>query len=490
VFEAFNWYRRTHGQFGQSNDQTYFPKTDSTGTPAQAGTNVEVTFFEGDLPDLNARRRALLIRSAYRHEPDFDSSTMQRQPGLLDDPGLEKLTQVEQTVRRNYERLSSLSLQALFNPANSSKLVGALREEYIGKIQATMKRVFGDLVLRSPGDPLTDGAFFFDKGASSRFHYKNLSAGEKAAFDLILDFHLKIEEYDDTVFCIDEPEIHLGSRVQAALLRSLYAELPQRCQLWVATHSLGMMRSALSLHRAHPEQVVFLDTFGIDFDQPATLTPTHPGREFWRRSLEVAIDDLAGLVAPERVVLCEGADPSSGFDASIYRCVFSEEFPDTEFLSVGNSHEVKSDHARIGAAIEVIAPGTRIERVIDRDELSENEVDLLRKQGVRALSRRNIESYLLDDEILTALCASQDVSDRLSDLIACRDEAVAEAAKSGRAHDDYKSARRAVQAFAQKDLGLRGTGSTAEEFLRATIAPLITPNTATYCTLKHDVLGE
>jgi len=136
------------------------------------------------------------------------------------------------------------------------------------------------------------------------------------------------------------------------------------------------------------------------------------------------------------------------------------------------------------------SPPAPASRVIDRDELSPTEVDLLEKQGVRSLSRRNIESYLLDDEILAALCANQGVSDRLPDLIACRDGAVSDATERGRAYDDYKSARGAVQVFAQRDLGLRGTGSTADEFLRTTIAPLITPNTATYSALKRDVLGE
>jgi hypothetical protein len=78
-----------------------------------------------------------------------------------------------------------------------------------------MSRVFGDLVLSGPGDPLQQGSFFFEKGNSKNFHYKNLSGGEKAAFDIILDVIVKRVAYDDTVYCLDEPEAHMHTRLQA-----------------------------------------------------------------------------------------------------------------------------------------------------------------------------------------------------------------------------------------------------------------------------------
>ena len=55
---------------------------------------------------------------------------------------------------------------------------------------------------------LDSGAFFFEKGTTKSYHYKNLSGGEKAAFDLLLDVHLKREFFKDAVYCIDEVEAH------------------------------------------------------------------------------------------------------------------------------------------------------------------------------------------------------------------------------------------------------------------------------------------
>ncbi len=489
IFEGLNRYRRTSGGFGQRDDPLFFPKTNSEGQGG-GSPQVRVEFHEGVPETPQGLRKCFWIRSAYRHEADFSATELRRQGPAIDDPGLDKLILTEQTVKKNYERLSSLSLQAMYDQKNDDKRVADLREEHIGAIQKTMQRVFGDLILRSPVDPLGDGTFFFDKGTAARFHYKNLSAGEKAAFDLILDFHLRAESYDDTVFCIDEPELHLGSRVQGLLLASLFDELPSRCQLWVATHSLGMMRKAMELHRADPDHVAFLDTSGVDFDQPVTLTPVSPDRRFWRRTLEVALDDLAGLVAPATVVLCEGADPVQGFDANVYREIFAEEFPDAEFLSVGSSSEVKRDYSGVGSAIEIIAPSTRVLRVVDRDEHNEHEVQAFRERGIRVLERRNLECYLLDDEILRKLCETAGQPGRFDDAIAARDAAVADASEQGRAADDYKSARGAVQVFALRELGMRQSGSNADEFLRSTVAPLITSDTRTYQALLTAVFGE
>lgn len=486
VLEALNYWRRSNAGFGLPREDGYFCKVDADGQQPGAPL-VAVEFHDGGPTTVEGKKKAVWIRSAYRHETDFASRALQRQGPTVDDPGLGCLLDVEQTVRKNYERLSSRSLVSLYDPANEERRVGDLRDEHIGRVRDAMLKVFDDLVLRSPGDPLVDGAFFFDKGESQRFHYKNLSAGEKAAFDLLLDFLLRVEEFDNTVFAIDEPELHIGSGVQARLLDTLLEHMPQGCQIWIATHSIGMMRAALSLHRKSPTEVVFLDTFGHDFDRACVLQPIRPDRSFWKRCLAVALGDVAALVSPDVVVLCEGADPRHGFDASCYRAIFSSECPGVEFISVGNSHEVKADHACIGTAIGVLSPGTKIIRLVDGDDSSEDERRALARRGVRVLSRRSIECYLLDDEVLNSLCANASAESRFDELRAARDREVQD---RGQAPDDFKRAAGAVQVYAKKHLGLTKSGSNAYEFMRTTMAPLILPGTDVYALLRRDVLGE
>jgi hypothetical protein len=485
ILEGLNYWRRSSGGFGIPKDNDYFPKATTTGERA-SNPVARVTFHDGEPATNEAKKKAVWIRSAYRHEADFASGALSRQPPAIDDPGVDRLLTVEQTVRKNYERLCSRSLLALYDPTNAMKKVGDLRDQHIGRVREAMRDVFQDLVLQSPGDPLTDGTFFFDKGTSSRFHYKNLSAGEKAAFDLLLDFLLRVEDFDNTVFAIDEPELHIGSAVQARLLNTLFVNLPTNCQLWIATHSIGMMRQALTLHKDHPDEVAFLDTFGKDFDQTCVLEPITPSRNFWKQCLAVALEDIADLVGPKLLVLCEGASPGSGFDATCYRAIFSRDFPEVEFISVGNSHEVRGDRVGVGAAVEILSPGTTVLRLIDRDDRSEAERAQLATQGVRVLSRRSIESYLLDDEILSLLCSSVDKMEAFPEIKAVRDRAIA---TNGQASDDFKSSAGAVQVFAKKQLGLRQSGSNAGEFLRTTMAPLVGPGTSVYEQLRTDVLG-
>ena len=119
------------------------------------------------------------------------------------------------------------------------------------------------------------------------FSYQNLSGGEKAAFDLLLDMVVKRRSFDDTVFVIDEPEAHMGTRLQGALLEELYRLIPDN-SMWIATHSIGMMRKARELYEAHPGEVIFLDFEGQNFDEPVNLHPIAPTRAFWERVLRVA----------------------------------------------------------------------------------------------------------------------------------------------------------------------------------------------------------
>ncbi len=67
------------------------------------------------------------------------------------------------------------------------------------------------------------------------------------------------------------------------------------------------MSEPVKMAREAPAEVIFLDFEGRDFDAPVTLQPVKPDRQFWKRILAVALDDMATLVAPATVVMCEGS---------------------------------------------------------------------------------------------------------------------------------------------------------------------------------------
>ena len=312
-------------------------------------------------------------------------------------------------------------------------------------------------------------------------------------FDLVLDLVVASHSYDNTVFCIDEPESHMSARLQAELLSVLYELIPEGCQLMLATHSIGMMRRARDIEATSQGSVVFLDFDGRNYDEAVMIEPTVPDRSFWSSNYEVALGDLAALVAPERVVICEGeplnrnAGQNYSHDARCYERIFQGEFPETQFIPGGNASEVAGDRRGIAYALGVLTQGTQIVRLIDRNSSSPDEVAEFMREGVRVLSYRNLESYLFNDEVLRALTDSVGKTDKADDLLAEKQRILNQ--RTGDAPDDLKPASGDIYNACKSVLELANPGNNAKTFMRDTLAPLIQPGMAVYDELKRDIFG-
>ena len=178
--------------------------------------------FHGTVPtDAEMKKKALYVRTAYRNDPQFRLNRLDRMTSPLDEERFDKLIQNDIAVSSNYQRLVSKAFRELFVTLEENTTIGEFRQQVIGDIKSSLQRVFPDLVLNDLGDPLDEGTFFFDKGVSQKFEYPNLSGGEKAAFDIILDLVVKRRDFNDTVFCIDEPDLHMNTRLQRDLLQEM-----------------------------------------------------------------------------------------------------------------------------------------------------------------------------------------------------------------------------------------------------------------------------
>lgn len=280
VFEAFNYWILCINQRYEIDSEYHLRTRPPSGRQAawnEAWDSI-VPKFHGDIAPFvintsvqtnpSQTRKAFYIRSAYRHEPDFTTNGLQRAEDiLLDSQRPSRLILGESRVSENYQRLVGESLLSLYDPAQKQKTAGEITDQILGEVRSAMKDVFEDLVLEGPGNPMSGGTFRFTKGNTSGFHYKNLSGGEKAAFDLLLDFIVKKQVFNDTVYCIDEPELHMHTRLQGKLLNQLFKLIPDNSQLWVSTHSIGMARVASSLYNRNPAEVVFLDFHDCNFGQ-------------------------------------------------------------------------------------------------------------------------------------------------------------------------------------------------------------------------------
>ncbi len=446
----------------------------------------------------NHNSRAFYFRTAHRHEADFGTSEV-RGPGSISDDhrNPKNFNDLEARVSRNYQELVATAVKELFSEENASKKVKDVREGLIGQVRSSMKRVFDDLILQGVGMPTEDGTFTFKRGASRDYRYANLSGGEKAAFDLLLDFIIEKEDHNDTIYCIDEPELHMHTRLQGKLLEELYTILPENCQLWIATHSIGMMRRAMELHRDNPGTVAFLnfDSEVHDFDEPVVMEPTEPGRQLWKHVFAVALDELADLVAPREVVFCEGKPEHESsrraptFDAEVYRTIFQNEKPDTEFIPLGGATGIEKDPLLIIGIFQKLFEGMQTWRLLDGDERTEAEREKLRSKGINVLRVRDLENYLWADEIIKKLCTQEGLPEKAGILIECKNKKLRELPQEKA--DDVKAVRDSLWAKFKKELNLDPAqrGNSPEAFARQTLAPLITPDTKVYKELEKDILG-
>jgi hypothetical protein len=471
-------------------DDTYHIKHTEQRTTGWA-QQVEVHFHAPEPNTPEAKEKAVYVRTAYRNDPEFQLASLSHADPAVKEHRIHRLIQNDSTVSRNYQRIASDALEDALERLDHAMTLGAFREQTLGEVRNAMSRLFPGLVLNSLGNPLVEGTFKFDKGDSKAFFYKNLSGGEKAAFDLLLDILIKRREFDDTVFFIDEPEAHMASGLQSALLDEIFRAVPPQSQLWLATHSIGMMRKARDIGRQNPDSVVFLDFDGVNFDLPQVLRPVQPDRPFWKRAMEIALDDLAGYVTPEQVVLCEGGQHSekAKFDAECYNEIFKAEHPSTLFLGAGNSDDVLTDPRGVGRLLAALAPGVDLRRLIDRDDRTDADIVALQRQGVRVLTRRHIESYLLDDDVLTRLCADLGDASLAASLLAAKATALQGSTAAGGPADDFKRIGGDVYNAAKRLFNPKKLGNDQRAFMRAFCAPLIHPGTAVYRELKLDVFG-
>ena len=129
-------------------------------------------------------------------------------------------------------------------------------------------------------------------------------------------------------------------------------------------------------------------------------------------------------------------------------------------------------------------------KIVDRDDRSETEIEELANKGIRVLKNRNLESYLLDDTLIRKLCETKGQAGKFDECIEKKKEAIQNSIMRGKPQDDLKSARGEIYNSLKELLGLTACGNNADSFLRDTMAPLITEDTAIYQQLEEEIFGQ
>ena len=429
------------------------------------------------------KKKAVYIRPAYRHESSFAFSGLSKTENI--ENRIRRMIDEHKTTSKNYMHLVSNALEDAFEHRDANSTMGEFRESVIGEIRDSLQKMFPELVLNSIGNPLRKNATFqFDKKAVRGFSYENLSGGEKAAFDMILDLVVKVGEFDDTIFGIDEPESHVAMKMHGELLSVLYDLVPDNCQLWIATHSIGMMREAYELYRKSPASVVFLDFDEddsgkkMDFDKPQTITPKRMTRALWERMHDVILGDLAKLVMPDTIYLCE-SHPHKSFDADCYNHIFATEYPTVKFISLGGKGQLTLMRHLLSTA----APDLQLISLRDGDRSTPSRKQKDSTTNSKVLSRRCIEEYLVDNEVTSLLCKQQQwqtAQEDMNKIAVIREEYIGKPKETAEKILQYLNDTHPEHAL----------GDDTDDFLRNTLAQLIKPGMSVYEELKRDIFGN
>ena len=482
VFDALLRFRYRSGRILRSGPDSYFIKFDLS---EEVFEEPEVKFHK-DPDTQDAWRKSVHVRSAYRNDLVDSSNFLNQIHPLIEQLRFNRLSGNDEAVASNYDRILSPWVERISARKQNGETADEIEDDLYGELRDAIGELFSDpqLTLIGLGSPQDNRVFEFSKGTSRGFSYENLSSGEKAALDLIPDIIVAKAEFNDTVFCIDEPEAHIHTKLQGPLLEQLYKLIPCNSQLWIATHSIGMVRKARDLWRKDKNSVVFLDFGKDDFDKPVKLKPTQPDSDFWARVYEIALGDLAELVLTERTVFCE----SKGVDSECYQNIFKSRYPDLHFVPLEDKGNVIKTVKASNLALGKIAKSAMVIGIVDQDDATPEDVKRRKKEGIRTLSRRTIESFLLDDGVLTKLCQDYDKSDKVNDLLAAKQEALDK--HNLKPDDNLKAIVQPIHGAAGKALKPAKLGDSQASFMMDILAPLIQPGMAVYEQLHEDIFGE
>ncbi len=392
-------------------------------TPNFDHTNVVVDFVEGNYQNIRTQKATtgkektiFSFRSSYRYNSKLKVQQSKATPEIrLNNYGATTSSDLDDKMEENYRRLYVKYNKFLHD--TDCKPTEA-KQKIIGDLNSSIKKCL-DLGIFSIGNiEASQGTLYFKKSDHpTEFDFNVLSSGEKEVVDMLLDLYLRQDEYNDTIFLLDEPELHISTAIQKKLLIEVNRLIGENCQLWVTTHSIGFLRALQDELKDQCQIIQFKN--GVNLASTAQiLTPMKKSVAAWREIFEIALDDLAHLVSPKRIIYCEGKDKPGkdgqerGLDAQVFNKIFSGKHHETLFVSSGGNTELDQRSEIALAILTKVFSSIEILVLKDRDissgrENSEKDRQLYLQNNPkthRVLKRWEIENYLYDKEVLKKFC--------------------------------------------------------------------------------------
>ncbi|WP_424983768.1 AAA family ATPase [Maritalea sp. S77] len=426
VFDGLLYHARAFRPIGvgRSNDQNYHSMSGSV----VKNTDIEIHFTTGNFREIYASKAdkgsentIFSFRSPYRYNSLLKVTEIRSVPEIKQNNyGAGDASSLDDKMVENYRRLYAFYNRYLdehdLKPSDA-------KAKIIGDLNTSIENCL-DLTIDNLGNVEgNQGALYFSKpDHSTVFDFNVLSSGEKEVVDLLLDLYLRREDYDETVFLFDEPELHINTAIQGKLLNEIDRLVGPNCQIWLTTHSIGFLRALQNEMRDRCQIIRFRSEDNLA-SEAHTLTPVKIGPGTWRDLFSIALDDMASLVSPRKIIYCEGrAEPGPngrerGLDAQVFNTIFSKHYPEVLFTSSGGNTEPDQRSAIALAVLGKVFPAVEILVLKDRDmasgkETTENDRQIYlsnNPQNHRVLKRWEIENYLYDKDVLKAYCEANNL---------------------------------------------------------------------------------
>ncbi|MDX2370522.1 MAG: ATP-binding protein [Colwellia sp.] len=428
VLDGMLFHNNAHGAIGNkgSKDHNYHSMNR---TPNYDYQNIEIEFDEGNYQEVRSQKQKLgkentlfSFRSPYRYNSNLKVKESKATGEIrLNNYGATFASDLDDKMEENYRRLY-IKYNKYMNDVDCTPSQAKLK--IIGDINSSLSKCLS-LEISSIGSiEASQGTLYFKKSDHPiEFEFNVLSSGEKEVVDILLDLYLRKEEYNNTVFLLDEPELHINTSIQKNLLIEIDRLVGDNCQIWIATHSIGFLRTLQDELRDKCQVIQFHNDQDLA-SKPYTLTPMKTSRASWKDIFEIALDDLASLVCPKRIVYCEGRDMPGqggrerGLDAQVFNTIFADSHHDTLFVSSGGNTELDQRSNIAIAIFSKVFSDLEILVLKDRDMASGK--DTTEKERLlylnnnpdnhRILKRWEIENYLYDKEVLASYCTSNNLT--------------------------------------------------------------------------------
>ena len=343
------------------------------------------SLYDKILPD-----KAFYGRSSYRQILRLERTLRERALSVIgidirnDSDRPVSFTDRDERFANDIDRISKQIFEDIFRNGASAMQI---REKYVKPINQAFERVFDTQQTNTlalvefipPGEGQATQVNF--RKGESIIHYDVLSAGEKEVFNILFNLLMRRDQFTDTIYFFDEIDLHLNTQLQFNLLKEITENwLPENCQLWTASHSLGFIDYARQYDKG-----AIIDFDDLDFDQPQTLFP-QPKEQLDVYDIAVPKEMLFEIMKDKKVVACENQNDE------FYNLLA---LPNTIFVGMKDARsvflQVKND--------------ARYYSLRDRDFLSDTEIGRIREEypNHHILHYYNFENYLYHPDNLAEL---------------------------------------------------------------------------------------